>query len=118
MSIDQTIARFYGYTLENPGKGALKQLDSYLDTGHMRSSDGTFDYARHLNRIRTPTLMVAGEGGVLADIPSSLLTFEVARAAVTRLLRSGSVAWTARSTTMATATSSGAATRLTRFSRP
>ncbi len=76
-NVDQeTISRFYGYTLENPGKGALKQLDSYLDTGHMKSKDGTFDYAEHLDRVHAPTLMVAGEHDVMADIPSSLITFQ------------------------------------------
>ena len=43
-----TIGRFYGYTLENPGKGALRQLDSYLATGHMLSADKSIDY--HLRR--------------------------------------------------------------------
>jgi lysosomal acid lipase/cholesteryl ester hydrolase len=72
----ETIGRFYGYTLENPGKGALRQLDSYLDTGHMRSADGQLDYAEHLDRVKVPTLMVAGDKDVMADIASSLMTFE------------------------------------------
>ena len=33
----RTVSRFYGYTLEDPGAGALKQLDPYLWTGHMLS---------------------------------------------------------------------------------
>lgn len=72
----RTISRFYGYALENPGKGALKQLDSYLATGHMHSADNSFDYAQHLDRVSTPTLMIAGEADAMADIPSSIMTFE------------------------------------------
>jgi lysosomal acid lipase/cholesteryl ester hydrolase len=72
---DQTIGRFYGYTLENPGKGALRQLDSYLETGHMLSADSRLDYADMLPRVRVPTLMIAGDSDVMADIPSSQATF-------------------------------------------
>jgi pimeloyl-ACP methyl ester carboxylesterase len=86
---DETIGRFYGYTLENPGKGALKQLDAYLATGHMLSADGRFDYAANLGRITAPTLMVAGEGDVMADIPSSLLTFNGLSSPDKTLLRFG-----------------------------
>ena len=86
---DETIGRFYGYTLENPGWGALKQLDSYLATGHMLSADGRFDYAANLNRVTAPTLMIAGEGDVMADIPSSLLTFEGLSSTDKTLLRFG-----------------------------
>ncbi len=71
-----TISRFYGYTLENPGKGALRQLDSYLDTGHMHSADGRLDYAEHLDRVQAPTLFIAGEKDTMADIPSTLITFQ------------------------------------------
>ena len=84
-----TISRFYGYTLENPGKGALRQLDTYLDTGHMRSVDGSLDYADNLGRVVTPTLMIAGEHDVMADIPSSLLTFEGLGSTDKTLLRFG-----------------------------
>jgi pimeloyl-ACP methyl ester carboxylesterase len=71
----RTIERFYGYTLENPGRGALRQLEVYLRTGHLVSADGTFDYANNLNRVTTPILVVAGEGDLLADIPSTLSTY-------------------------------------------
>jgi pimeloyl-ACP methyl ester carboxylesterase len=86
---EQTISRFYGYTLENPGKGALKQLDSYLATGHMISADGQIDYAEHLERVHTPTLMIAGEQDVMADIPSSLITFQGIGSEDKTLLRFG-----------------------------
>jgi lysosomal acid lipase/cholesteryl ester hydrolase len=72
----ETIGRFYGYTLENPGKGALRQLDSYLATGHMLSADSRLDYADMLTRVRVPTLMIAGDSDVMADIPSSQATFD------------------------------------------
>jgi pimeloyl-ACP methyl ester carboxylesterase len=86
---DETIDRFYGYTLENPGWGALKQLDAYLATGHMLSADGRFDYAANLERVNAPTLMIAGEGDVMADIPSSLLTFDGLSSPDKTLLRFG-----------------------------
>jgi lysosomal acid lipase/cholesteryl ester hydrolase len=72
----ETIGRFYGYTLENPGKGALRQLDSYLATGHMLSADSTLDYANMLPRVKAPTLIIAGDSDVMADIPSSQSTFD------------------------------------------
>ncbi len=72
----RTISRFYGYTLENPGRGAMKQLDPYLEFGHMLSADGTYDYANHLGEISTPTLLVAGEGDIMADVPSMQATFQ------------------------------------------
>jgi len=85
----ETISRFYGYTLENPGKGALGQLDSYLASGHMQSADGRLDYAEHLGRVKVPTLMIAGEADLMADIPSSLITFEGFGARDKTLLRFG-----------------------------
>ena len=44
---ERTVSRFYGYTLEDPGAGAFRQLDPYLQYGHMLSADGTVDYAAH-----------------------------------------------------------------------
>jgi len=70
----RTISRFYGYTLEDLGRGALKQLEVYLATGHLVSADGSIDYALLLPRIETPTLLIAGEGDIMADVPSTLMT--------------------------------------------
>ena len=58
------ISRFYGYTLENPGRGALKQLDSPTsEYGRLLSADGRIDYAARLGEITDATLFVAGEAG-------------------------------------------------------
>jgi lysosomal acid lipase/cholesteryl ester hydrolase len=72
---ERTVSRFYGYTLEDPGPGAFRQLDGYLRTGHMFSADGRTDYSALLDRIHVPTLMVAGEGDIISDVPSTDLTF-------------------------------------------
>lgn len=85
----RTVDRFYGYTLENPGRGALEQLDPYLEHGHFISADRTFDYAQNLERVGTPLLMVAGEGDVLSDIPSTLTTFNGTASADKTLMRVG-----------------------------
>jgi lysosomal acid lipase/cholesteryl ester hydrolase len=85
----RTVSRFYGYTLEDPGAGALKQLDPYLWTGHMLSADQSIDYASALDRITTPILMVAGEADIMADIPSTLLTFQNLGSADKSLMRFG-----------------------------
>jgi len=85
----KTIDRFYGYTLENPGKGALKQLDPYLEHGHFVSSDKTYDYAQNLPRIGAPLLMIAGEGDVMSDIPSTQLTFDGVSSPDKTLMRFG-----------------------------
>ena len=71
-----TVNRFYGYTLENPGRGALKQLDPYLEYGTFVSADGSFDYYDHLERVSTPLLLIAGDGDIMSDIRSTQLTFE------------------------------------------
>ncbi len=71
----RTVDRFYGYTLEDPGAGALKQFDPYLHSGRMLSADGQVDYASGLDRIHTPILMIVGEADIMADIHSSALTF-------------------------------------------
>jgi lysosomal acid lipase/cholesteryl ester hydrolase len=85
----RTVDRFYGYTLEDPGAGALKQLDPYLWTGHMLSADKSIDYASALDRVTTPILMVAGEGDIMADIPSTLLTFNGLGSADKTVMRFG-----------------------------
>lgn len=73
---DTTVDRFYGFTLEDPGPGALKQLIPYLNDGRYLSADGKTDYSANLERINTPTLFIAGEGDVMADIPSKKWTFD------------------------------------------
>ena len=84
-----TVSRFYGYTLENPGRGALRQLDPYLEQGRLLSADRGHDYAAGLGQIQTPTLMVAGERDVMADIPSTYLTFNALGSTDKTLLRYG-----------------------------
>ena len=77
---EQTVSRFYGYTLEDPGPGAFRQLDPYLQYGHMLSADGRVDYVGPAGRgSRRPTLMVAGEADIISDIPSTELTYRGAR---------------------------------------
>jgi len=70
-----TISRFYGYTLEDTGPGALRQLAPYLEYGHMLSADRRVDYSARLGEITTPTLMIAGDGDIMSDVPSTELTF-------------------------------------------
>jgi lysosomal acid lipase/cholesteryl ester hydrolase len=71
-----TINRFYGFTLEDPGPGALRQLDHYLEHGRLVSADRKVDYAALLGRVQTPILLVAGEGDVLAPMESMEQTYE------------------------------------------
>ncbi len=85
----KTIDRFYGYSLENPGQGALKQLDPYLEHGHLLSADGSYDYVKNLNRVGTPLLMIAGEGDVMSDIKSTQLTFNAVGSVDKSLMRIG-----------------------------
>jgi pimeloyl-ACP methyl ester carboxylesterase len=70
-----TVSRFYGYTLEDTGPGALRQLDPYLEYGHMLSADRTIDYSARLGEITTPILLVAGDGDIMSDVRSTELTF-------------------------------------------
>jgi pimeloyl-ACP methyl ester carboxylesterase len=84
-----TVARFYGYTLEDTGRSALKQLDPYLEFGHFLSADGRVDYAARLGEVEVPVLMIAGDGDVMSDVPSTLLTFNALGSADKTLLRFG-----------------------------
>jgi pimeloyl-ACP methyl ester carboxylesterase len=72
----ETISRFYGYTLEDPGPGALKQLAPYLRSGHLLSAFGEVDYSAHLGDVVAPTLMIASDSDLISDVPSTELTFE------------------------------------------
>jgi pimeloyl-ACP methyl ester carboxylesterase len=72
----ETINRFYGFTLEDPGPGALQQLDPYLEHGRLVSADRTVDYSAHLDRVVVPTLFVAGQGDVLAPLESVEWTYQ------------------------------------------
>ena len=72
----RTVSRFYGYTLEDPGSGALRQFAPYLRHGRLLSADERIDYVAHLPEVVVPTLMVAGETDLISDVPSTKLTFE------------------------------------------
>jgi pimeloyl-ACP methyl ester carboxylesterase len=72
----RTISRFYGYTLEDPGPGALRQFAPYLKYGHMLSADGAVDYSARLGEITVPTLMIAGAADLISDVPSTRMTFD------------------------------------------
>jgi len=85
----RTISRFYGYTLEDPGRGALKQLDPYLEFGRMVSADGKIDYTNLLGKIKTPTLFIAGDADIMSDIPSTMMTFNALGSSDKTLLRFG-----------------------------
>jgi pimeloyl-ACP methyl ester carboxylesterase len=69
-----TVSRFYGYTLEDTGPGALRQLAPYLEYGHMLSADGKIDYSARLSEVTNPTLLVAGDGDIMSDVRSTELT--------------------------------------------
>ncbi len=84
-----TVSRFYGYTLEDTGRAALRQLDPYLEFGHFVSSDRTFDYAARLCDVTTPTLLIAGDGDIMSDVPSTRLTFQGLGSADKTLMRFG-----------------------------
>jgi pimeloyl-ACP methyl ester carboxylesterase len=71
-----TISRFYGYTLEDPGPGALRQFAPYLRSGHLLSADRRIDYSARLGEVTVPTLMVAGAGDLISDVPSTRMTFD------------------------------------------
>lgn len=84
-----TVARFYGYTLEDPGASALRQFDPYLQYGHFLSADRKVDYSAQLGRVKTPTLLIAGEGDSMSDMPSTELTFQALGSTDKTLLRFG-----------------------------
>jgi pimeloyl-ACP methyl ester carboxylesterase len=84
-----TVDRFYGYTLENPGRGALKQLDPYLESGHFLSADRRVDYSLGLAKVAAPLLLIAGEKDVMSDIESTQMTLAATSSKDKTLLRFG-----------------------------
>jgi pimeloyl-ACP methyl ester carboxylesterase len=72
----RTVSRFYGYTLEDTGRSALKQLDPYLEKGHFLSADRRIDYVNLLNRVKVPILLVAGDSDVMSDVPSTQIMYD------------------------------------------
>ncbi|MBV8557915.1 MAG: alpha/beta fold hydrolase [Planctomycetaceae bacterium] len=85
----RTIQRFYGYTLEDPGRSALRQLDPYLEFGHMLSADRSIDYSARLDEVTVPTLLVAGESDSMSDVPSTELTLAALGSSDKTLMRFG-----------------------------
>ena len=85
----RTVSRFYGYTLENPGKGALAQLEPYLAYGRLTSADGQVDYASKLGDVVEPTLFVVGDGDVMAGRDSCEYTYHALGSRDKTLLRFG-----------------------------
>jgi pimeloyl-ACP methyl ester carboxylesterase len=85
----RTVNRFYGFTLENPGRGALAQLDPYLEHGRFLSADRSYDYVENLHRVTTPLLMIAGDADVMSDMPSTEATYERVSSTDKTLLRFG-----------------------------
>ena len=85
----RTIDRFYGYALENPGRGALRQLDPYLEQGRFLSADRRFDYSSNLDRVGTPLLLVAGEADGMSDIASTTRTYDAVASADKTMMRVG-----------------------------
>ena len=85
----RTIQRFYGYTLEDPGRSALRQLDPYLEFGHMLSADRSIDYSARLGEVTVPTLLVAGESDSMSDVPSTELTLAALGSPDKTLMRFG-----------------------------
>jgi hypothetical protein len=69
-----TISRFYGFALEDPGPGALRQLAPYLESGHLLSADHSIDYSAKLGEIQVASLLIAGDGDLISDIASTELT--------------------------------------------
>jgi lysosomal acid lipase/cholesteryl ester hydrolase len=84
-----TVSRYYGYTLEDTGRGALAQLDPYLEFGHFLSADRATDYVARLPDVKTPILMIAGDGDVLSDVASTEVTFRALGSRDKTLLRFG-----------------------------
>ena len=75
----------------------------------MVSADRKIDYAKLLGRVQTPILLVAAEGDIMSDVPSTELTYQGLGSPDKAIMLFGKRTATWRST--ATATWSGAATR-------
>jgi pimeloyl-ACP methyl ester carboxylesterase len=84
-----TVSKFYGYTLEDTGRSALRQLDPYLEYGHFLSADRAIDYSSRLGAVKTPVLLVAGDADTMSDVPSTALTYNALGSNDKSLMRFG-----------------------------
>ena len=85
----RTVSKFYGYTLEDTGRSALRQLAPYLEFGHFFSADGTIDYSARLREVKVPILLVAGDADIMSDVASTELTYQALGSEDKSLMRFG-----------------------------
>src|SRR5262249_57647833 len=85
----RSVRGFDGCNMEETGRSSLKQLDPYLEHGHFLSADRKIDYSARLGEVTVPALMIAGDGDVMSDVPSTALTFRALGSADKALLRYG-----------------------------
>ena len=67
----------------------MAQLDPYLQFGHFVSADRAVDYTARLGEVTVPTLMVAGDGDIISDVPSTVLTYRALGSSDKALMRFG-----------------------------
>jgi len=70
-----TVSRFYGYTLEDTGPGALRQLAPYLQYGHMLSPTQSRLLAMLGKHHDRPHSWSPGTATSCRTVPSTELTF-------------------------------------------
>ncbi len=64
---DDVMRAFYRRVIEDVPRGLLMHLLDGVGHGHMRSTDGTFDYTGELGRVRVPILCMVGALDKMCD---------------------------------------------------
>ncbi len=61
------VQRLYAHSLENIPRGVSRQMRELIETGEFKSYDKKFNYAKNLNKIELPVLLVAAKGDALGS---------------------------------------------------
>lgn len=61
------VQRMYAHSLENIPRGVSRQMRELIETGEFKSYDKSFNYAKNLDRIKVPALLLAGKGDALGS---------------------------------------------------
>ena len=74
-STGRTVSRFYGYTLEDTGRAARGSSTPTWSTATSSRPTARSTTPPGSARSPSPTLMIAGDGDIMSDVPSTELTF-------------------------------------------
>ena len=71
-----TVRKLMKNAIENVAPGLLSQFIDWMNSGHMYTKDGTFDYRRGYERIGIPALFIAGARDHIAPVDAVRFAYD------------------------------------------